>query len=108
MEGAEIVAYQSPPASTVSVLPSDCGHLKRYRGSPTGQTPTQPKKRVPARLLCLARKRLDFSTLQERRRPLEWSNEENAALVEFLCLHNPNRWPLTKDPKFWTATAVFI
>ena len=34
--------------------------------------------------------------------------KENAALVEFLYLHNPKRWQLTKDPKFWRATAVFI
>ena len=92
MEGAEIVAHQSPASSTVSVLPSARGQLKWYQGSPTGQTPTQPEKRVPARSLCSARaKRLDFSTLQEHRRPLEWSNEEKTALVEFLCLHNPKR-----------------
>ena len=105
----EETAYQSPPASTiqVSVLPRACSRLKRYRGSPQDKLLFSQKK-VPARLLCSARKRLDFSTLQERRGPLEWSKEENAALVEFLCLHNPKRWPLTKDPKFWRATAVFV
>ena len=61
MEGAEIV-YQSPAASTSSVLLHVRSLLKRYRGSPTGQTPTQPRKKVPARLVYSARKKLDFST----------------------------------------------
>lgn len=83
MEGAEI-AYQSPPASATSVLPHACSHLKLYRGSPTGHTPTQPRKMVPAQLVYSARKKWDFSTEQKHRGPLEWSNKENAVLVEFL------------------------
>ena len=76
------------PIGITSVLPCAHSHLKRYRGSPTGQTPTQPRKSMPACLPFSARKKLDFSMLQRHRGPLEWSNEENVALVEFLCFHN--------------------
>ena len=84
------------------------GRSKRPRGSPTGHTPLQPSKRVSARMVYSARKKLNFSVTETVPGPLNWTIGENVALLEFLCFHSPKKWPTTKDSKFWKAAAEFV
>ena len=37
-----------------------------------------------------------------------WSEAENLALVEYLLLHTPEKWPATKKLSFWNSVAEFV
>ena len=84
---------------------------KRPRGSPTGATPSQArKKRVRLPQSTLVRKTLDFSNTPTHSRYVPssaWSLNETKALVEFLLLHS-SQWPTTTDPNFWHSVSIFV
>ena len=97
---------------------------KRDRGSPTGQTPVQDPKRVrekpplrsfaaPLRSLVRPRKQLDFSSPESQPQLTQerssWSDTELTALVEFVLFRGTaDRWPGTKNRRFWESTATFV
>lgn len=89
---------------------------KRLWGSPTGTTPQQTVKKKSERKRG-SRKRLEYSSLEEPLANLSlfsdrvsawWSTGETKALVEFVLLHSPNKWPCTKEDRFWKSAATFV
>ncbi len=94
---------------------------KRPRPSPTGNTPVNLQKCKKA---CRVARRLQFTekevsyctqetqTVNEREEPPAskepWIDEENLALVEFLLLHTPEKWPTTKNALFWSSVSDFV
>ena len=101
--------------STTPLHPTaSAGHDKRYRGTPTYQTPQRPKKRVSLR-------ERERSVAREQsvstRLPLfpptsagTWSLEEVKALVEFMLFHTDptEKWPTHKRDDFWDSAARFV
>ena len=70
--------------------PEQRGSDKRPRGSPTGHTPLQEKKKSASvqHKVSKGRRQLMFA----------WSDMEQGALVEFILLHKPSQtWPADQD-----------
>ena len=97
---------------------------KRVRGTPTGNTPQQPKKRSSVRgphaaasRAPVPRRQLSFSggesttarqsKLTGKVKVQEWTVEEEMALVDFVHSHG-NSWPSTKLPQFWERVAKHL
>lgn len=82
----------------------------------TGDSPGKPKPKV-ASYECSSRKSLfkknTESSLQfKKERPVPWTKQETRILVQYICLHWKDawndKWPTTKDPKFWDGCAQAI
>ena len=83
---------------------------KRLRGSPTGITPRQDEKK---KKVSSSRRKLTFQADSSRDTSVyvpmsAWTTKETKALVEFMLLHDPEKWESTKDDKFWMSAAVFV
>lgn len=37
-----------------------------------------------------------------------WIDDETKSLLEFLLLHQQNKWPVMKQEQFWVSTAEFV
>ena len=74
--------------------------MAEKRPSPEGNTPVQSK----------AARRLEGEEEGEARglsRSI-WTVEEIAALLEYIALHCPDKWPSTKNGALWNGVAEFV
>lgn len=84
---------------------------------PEGDTPGKPKPKSRSTSTDGARKKLFCKIPVDKAngRPANrssWTNEEIKALVQYICLYWPqawnDKWPVTKDQKFWESCAGAI
>ena len=72
-------------------------------------TPRRPRQRVPLRQLPETVSRKQLFEPEASISSLPWSEKEVKALVEFILFHDScDRWPSTKNTKFWKAVSLFV
>ena len=75
---------------------------KLMRSTPSGKTPLQPTKRQSS----ISVKKMLFPNSKKIN---EWSRQDEAALVEFVMLTSPEKWPVSgMKEAYWESAATFL